>query len=114
MNMEYASHKTKNIPQAMQAFVNDALAKGSSSNKGAIITIAGKLESTYIVDDGVIKFGSISFIKIIPLEAVPVSVPKAIKNVSCSKPLKQCLETLRIYTKVISAPTIVKIIIGNM
>ena len=94
----YADHSVKKIPQAIAAFPRDWPAKLSRSSSGAIITMAGKLERMYKLEVGVRRPGSISFIRIIPLEAVPVKVPKLIRKNSCSKPLKHSLATFRIYT----------------
>ena len=71
----YANHSKKKIANATIVFVSDLLAKPNKNSNGAIMTIAGKFERIYRLDVGVRKPGSISFIKIIPLEAVPVKVP---------------------------------------
>lgn len=63
------------MEQAIMALVTDCPAKFKHSSSGAIITIAGKLERIYKLEVGVRRPGSISFIRIIPLEAVPVKVP---------------------------------------
>lgn len=60
---------------AMMAFVVDLAAKLSKNNSGAIITMAGKFERMYKLEVGVRRPGSISFIRIIPFDAVPVMVP---------------------------------------
>ena len=43
-NSVYAIHSRQKITHAMMAFVSDFPAKPSKKSKGAIITIAGKLE----------------------------------------------------------------------
>lgn len=78
------------------ALVRDPPAKLRSNNRGAIIIMAGKLDSMYKLEVGVLRLGSISFIRIMPFEAVPVKVPKLMRKNSCSNPLKQCFETRRI------------------
>ena len=86
----------ENFPtEQKQGIPNPQHKENATSNKGAIITMAGKLERMYKLEVGVRSPGSTSFIKIIPLEAVPVRVPKAIKNISCSKPLKHSPAALR-------------------
>ena len=89
------THKAKNTVNAISALANDLLAKPSINSKGAIISIAGKFERIYKLDAGVRSPGSISFIIIIPLDAVPVMVPKLSKKNSCSNPLKHSLATRR-------------------
>ena len=74
-NREYTLHSTRKITNAIMALVVDLEAKPSRNSSGAIITIAGKLERIYRLEVGVRRLGSISFIRIIPLEAVPVIVP---------------------------------------
>ena len=64
------------MPHAMQALVKEPAAKLSRNNSGATMTIAGKVERMYRLAVGVFSAGSISFMRIIPLEAVPVIVPK--------------------------------------
>lgn len=91
----YTIHSVKKMPKAMTAFVKDFPANPSKNSNGATMTIAGKFERIYKLEVGVCKYGSISFIKIIPLEAVPVIVPKLIKKNSCSNPLKHSFATLR-------------------
>ena len=85
------------MPQAMQALAKEPAANASRNSSGATITIAGKVDIIYKLAVGVFKLGSISFIRIMPLEAVPVMVPKLIRKNSCSKPLKQALATLEMY-----------------
>ena len=78
------------------ALTSELPAKDNSSRSGAIMTMAGKLDKIYRLDVGVLRAGSISFVRIIPLDAVPVSVPKLIRKNSCSKPRKHSLATRRI------------------
>ena len=92
----YTTHRPKKIPQAMQALAKDPAAKLRRNSSGAIITMAGNVDKIYRLEVGVRRLGSISFIRIMPLEAVPVMVPKLIRKNSCSKPLKQRFATLRI------------------